>query len=446
MKKIALVVLALWLFILPVASVNAAEYTQTIYSRSAYFVNLDTGRVLFEKDADARMAPASLTKIMTVLLALELCENPADTMVTIPSQSLFTDVIVENGARIYLQEGEQISVLSLVYATMLKSACDSATALAWYFGNGDVNVFFEKMNQKAQSLGMVNTHFANAHGLDAEDHYSSARDMAILTEAALENEAFKEIISHYSYVIPATNKSAERTVSYTIGMLNESNEEDYYPDAFGVKSGYTGNAGRCLSTTASRNGQTYLCVVLGANLDQAPAGYGNPNLTYTDSKALYEWAFETFAVTQAVPDDLTQEVEVIHGRAKTVGVTMQSIPEVLLGTDETLTYTYEMEPSVEAPVVAGETRLGTMTVLCDGEKVGETVLVAKDSIEALPYPKWLSGLAWFGIHPVFVILFLFLLLLILVLYLRYRHVQKIKRKRAARRARQRRTNRGALLK
>ena len=136
----------------------------------------------------------------------------------------------------------------------------------------------------------------------------------------------------------------------------------------------------------------------------------------------------------------------IHGRAKTVGVTMQSIPEVLLGTDETLTYTYEMEPSVEAPVVAGETRLGTMTVLCDGEKVGETALVAKDSIEALPYPKWLSGLAWFGIHPVFVILFLFLLLLILVLYLRYRHVQKIKRKRAARRARQRRTNRGALLK
>ena len=133
MKRFILVVLTLVIFFVSAAGTQAAEYTPPIYSRSAYFVNLNTGRVLFEKEADTRMAPASLTKMMTVLLAIEMCDDPENTMVTIPSQSLFTDVIVENGARIYLQEGEQISVQSLIYATMIKSACDSATALAWYF-------------------------------------------------------------------------------------------------------------------------------------------------------------------------------------------------------------------------------------------------------------------------------------------------------------------------
>lgn len=439
MKRFILVVLTLVIFFVSAAGTQAAEYTQPIYSRSAYFVNLNTGRVLFEKEADTRMAPASLTKMMTVLLAIEMCDDPENTMVTIPSQSLFTDVIVENGARIYLQEGEQISVQSLIYATMIKSACDSATALAWYFGDGDVNQFFDLMNQKAQSLGMVNTHFANAHGLDAEDHYSTARDMAILTQAALKNETFRDVISNVSYVLPATNKSAQRTVSYTIGMLDPDDKEDYYPDAFGVKSGYTGNAGRCLSTTATRDGQTYLCVVLGANLDQPPAGYGNPNLTYADSKALYEWAFETYAQTEAVPDDFSQEVAVVHGKAKTVAAMMQTVSQVLVAPDETLTYTYQMNESVEAPVKAGETVLGTMNVLRDGEVIDEVTLVAKESVEALPYPKWLSGFAWFGIHPLWIILLLLLLIMIVGLYLRYRYVQSVKRKRAARRARRRKT-------
>lgn len=439
MKRFILVALTLAIFFASAIGTQAAEYTQPIYSRSAYFVNLNTGRVLFEKEADAHMAPASLTKMMTVLLAIEMCDDPENTIVTIPSQSLFTDVIVENGARIYLQEGEQISVQSLIYATMIKSACDSATALAWYFGNGDVNRFFDLMNQKAQSLGMVNTHFANAHGLDAENHYSTARDMAILTEEALKNEMFRDVISNVSYVLPATNKSAQRTVSYTIGMLDPDDKEDYYPDAFGVKSGYTGNAGRCLSTTATRDGQTYLCVVLGANLDQPPAGYGNPNLTYTDSKALYEWAFETYAQTEAVPDDFSQEVAVVHGKAKTVAAMMQTVSQVLVAPDETLTYTYQMNESVEAPVKAGETVLGTMNVLRDGEVIDEVTLVAKESVEALPYPKWLSGLAWFGIHPLWIILLILLFIMIVGLYLRYRYVQSVKRKRAARRARRRKT-------
>ncbi len=435
MKRLILFLLTLTVICSSAISVQAAEYTQPVHSRSAYFVNLNTGRVLFEKEADARMAPASLTKIMTVLLAIEMCEDPENTMVTIPSQSLFTDVIVENGARIYLQEGEQISVQSLIYATMIKSACDSATALAWYFGDGDVNRFFDLMNQKAQELGMENTHFVNAHGLDAEEHYSTAHDLAILTEAALKNETFCDVISNVSYVLPATNKSAQRTISYTIGMLDPKDEEDYYPDAFGVKSGYTGKAGRCLSTTATRDGQTYLCVVLGANLDQPPAGYGNPNLTYADSEALYEWAFETYAQTEAVPENFSQEVPVVHGKSKMVSAMMQTVQQVLIASDETLSYEYQMNESVEAPVKAGETVLGTMKVLRDGEMIDEVTLVAQESVEALPYPKWMSGFAWFGIHPLWIILLLLLLVMVVGLYLRYRYVQSVKRKRAARRVR-----------
>lgn len=445
MKRLTVLLIALLLF-LPVAAVYAegSEPADTdvtssdfdlssLYGKSAYFMNLDTGRVLLEKEADTMRSPASLTKIMTVLLTLENCKDPANAIVTIPDESLFTDVIVQNGARIYLREGEQISVESLIYATMLKSACDSASALAWYVGNGDPQVFYDMMNKKAEELGMTNTHFMNAHGIDEDGHYSTAHDMAILTQAALQNEDFVDIISTYSYQIPADNISAARTVNYTIELLNPKSA-NYYEGAFGVKSGYTSKAGRCLITTAERNGMRFLCVIFGANLD-SNTGYYTQNQSYLDTKALYDWAFSTYTLTDYAAEPPADLVSVVHGTEDTVQGMLARTTSVLKRDTDQLSVTYQLSESVDAPVQAGETPLGTAQILLNGEVIDTVPVVAAGSVEQLPYPRWAAGFAWFGLHPYLVFFLLILLILIIVLYLRYRYVKMVKRRRRAARLR-----------
>ena len=412
--------------------------TASLYGHAAYFMNLDTGRVLLQKDADAQLSPASLTKIMTVLVTLEHCEDPAGSIVTIPDESLFTDVIVQNGARIYLKEGEEISVESLIYATMLKSACDSASALAWYIGNGNPQAFYDMMNQKAQELGMTNTHFMNAHGIDEEGHYSSAHDMAVLTQAALQNEDFVDIISTYSYQIPANNKSAARTVNYTIEMLNPDSSS-YYEGAFGVKSGYTSKAGRCLVTTAERGGMRFLCVIFGANLD-SDTGYSyTQNQAYLDTAALYDWAFLNYTLTDYTPDLSEVQVPVVHGALSVVQGALSRPSTVLTAQGDTLSASFQLNESVDAPVIAGETPIGTAQILLNGEVTDTIPIVAAAAVERLPYPQWAAGFAWFGLHPYLVIAVLALLLLAVLLYLRWRYVQTAKRRR--RKARLRRISR-----
>lgn len=443
MKRLTAMLIALLLF-LPAAAVYAEEPTNTdtapsdfdissLYGKSAYFMNLDTGRVLLEKEADTMRSPASLTKVMTVLLTLENCEDPANAIVTIPDESLFTDVIVQNGARIYLREGERISVESLIYATMLKSACDSASALAWYIGNGDPQVFYDMMNKKAEELGMTNTHFMNAHGIDEDGHYSTAHDMAILTQAALQNEDFVDIISTYSYQIPADNISAARTVNYTIELLNPKSA-NYYEGAFGVKSGYTSKAGRCLITTAERNGMRFLCVIFGANLD-SNTGYYTQNQSYLDTKALYDWAFSTYTLIDYAADPPADSVSVVHGTEDAVQGTLARTTPVLKRDTDRLSVAYQLSESVDAPVQASETPLGTAQILLNGEVIDTVPVVAAGSVEQLPYPRWAAGFAWFGLHPYLVLFLLILFVLIALLYLRYRYVKMVKRRRRAARLR-----------
>ena len=446
MKRLTALLIAL-LLVLPAAAVYAEESEPTntattassdfdlssLYGKSAYFMNLDTGRVLLEKEADTMRSPASLTKIMTVLLTLENCEDPANTVVTIPDESLFTDVIVQNGARIYLREGEQISVESLIYATMLKSACDSASALAWYVGNGDPQAFYDMMNKKAEELGMTNTHFMNAHGIDEDGHYSTARDMAILTQAALQNEDFVDIISTYSYQIPADNISAARTVNYTIELLNPKSA-NYYEGAFGVKSGYTSKAGRCLITTAERNGMRFLCVIFGANLD-SNTGYYTQNQSYLDTRALYDWAFSTYTLIDYAADPPADLVSVVHGTEDTVQGTLARTTPVLKRDTDQISAAYQLSESIDAPVQAGETPLGTAQIFLNGEVIDTVPVVAAGSVEQLPYPRWAAGFAWFGLHPYLVLSLLIMLVLIILLYLRYRYVKIIKRRRRAARLR-----------
>lgn len=417
MKRLISCLLALLLLV--AFPVSAAEFDKEISARSYYIVDLNTGRTLASHDAETAYEPASLTKIMTALITLENCEDPKNTVVTIPALTLFSDVYADNGVHISMKEGEEFTVEDLLYATMLPSACDAATALAWFIGEGDVENFYNKMNARAEELGMTATHFENAHGLTAEGHTSSARDMAVLTREALKNETFAKIVSTYSHTIPANNKSGERKLTSTVQLMNPTSPY-YFEGAVGVKTGFTYGAGRCLVTTALRGEERYLTVIMGSD-------YKLGNRAFPDTLEALNWAFDTFEPQSAVCD--AAAVPIVHGVEKEVLPVFKTDVTAPIASDESLNVVYTPLSSVDAPVIAGETVLGTAQVFIGDTLIGETDLVAAESVDELPYPRWAAGFAWFGIHPYVIMALLFLLILFIAAVLRILYVQAVRRKR-----------------
>lgn len=345
-------------------------------SQSVLMLSLDTGERVFSKGADVRRPPASLTKIMTALVTLESCSDIESEKITVPETELFKEIIEDGGVTMDLKTGESLSVKDLLYAMMLSSACDAAQLLAWHFGGGDVNAFVKKMNDKAEALGMENTNFVNPHGLEAPLHYSSAEDIALCAIEALKNPAFSEIVSHYSYQIPETEKSKARSVYYTIAMLNPDGKL-YYPGLVGVKSGYTSQAGRCLVTTAERDGSRYLLVVMGANLTTIDSN----NLAYTDTAAIYDYAFSNLETRTLIEADKEYATVTVNG---------SDVNEVSLKADKDVSvicqkgaeprYVVNVPEELNAPVEAG--KLGTLEVYVSDELVAGADLI--NDVEALP--------------------------------------------------------------
>ena len=204
------------------------------------------GEVLYEKNADEELPMASTTKIMTCIIALETCD--ADEVVTVTYPSSLTE-----GSSLYLKEGDEVTVSDLVYAAMLRSANDAASALACHISWSE-DEFTHLMNETALSLGMTHTHFDNPHGLPSDAHYTTARDLARLASYAMNNEEFRKVASTERYDV--TVSGAVKTV------VNHNKLLFTYPGADGVKTGYTKTAGRCLVSSAERDGVRLICVTL----------------------------------------------------------------------------------------------------------------------------------------------------------------------------------------
>lgn len=359
-------------------SVNANDFFadgKNIYSDNVYMVNTDTGRVVYELDSESLVFPASLTKIMTCILAIEHCES-LDELYTIPS-GIFDDIYAQGGANMNLRYGEEISVGDLIKATMIRSACDSATALACYV-SGSVEEFSKLMNNKAIELGAKNTHFVNAHGLHDENHYTTAKDLFLITEYALKNQTFCDIISEYSCVIPATNKSDERNLSTTMDIENPD-KEIYYPYVTGIKSGYTSEAGRCLITKATKNGETYLLITLGANRDR----YYNDNMAFTDALTLFEYHFAQYSIQTVVDETMVlATANVANGVTDTVDVTAEYGITALVGLDEKIEINVSLPDEIKAPIKAGDV-VGTASVNYGNEST-VLQLIATSDVEEKP--------------------------------------------------------------
>ena len=231
------------------SNVTKVEASVLTSARGMCVLEQDSKRVLYEKDMNTQRANASTTKIVTAITVIQNC-NDLDEVITVHNKSIGIE-----GTSIYLRKDEQISVRDLLYGLMLRSGNDSAVALAYHVGGTEEN-FVTMMNNLCASVGATNTHFANPHGLDEAEHYTTAYDLALVTAYALNNPIFAEIASTKHHTIPQTNVSEARYLSNKNRLLNSLD------GCIGVKTGFTSRAGRCLVSAIERNGITLVCVVL----------------------------------------------------------------------------------------------------------------------------------------------------------------------------------------
>jgi serine-type D-Ala-D-Ala carboxypeptidase (penicillin-binding protein 5/6) len=269
-KTMRMLVYMIGSFVFLFCSSVYAEDNLSLSADSAILMEQDSGRILFEKEAHERKRIASITKIMTAILAIE--SNKLDEMVTVSERAEHTE-----GSSIYLKKGEKIKLLDLVYGLMLRSGNDAAVAIAEHVG-GSVEGFVFLMNEKAARIGMTNTHFANPHGLDDhEDHYSTAYDMALLMRYAMHNETFREISGTKVYYAPDPEHDWERKWRNKNRLLTE-----LYEYCTGGKTGYTKRAHRTLVTTASKDGENLIAVTLNASDD------------WNDHITMFEYGFKQY--------------------------------------------------------------------------------------------------------------------------------------------------------
>lgn len=315
---------------------------------SAILLDADSGRVLYEQNADVKMLIASTTKIMTALVAIR--EGDLADIVTVKREATLTE-----GSSMYLKEGEQLTLETLLYGLMLCSGNDAAVAIADHVGGSQAG-FVKLMNETARELGMNGSSFANPNGLDDEKHYSTARDMAVLACAAMENETLVRIVS---------------TRSITIGgrtMTNHNKLLALMDGCIGLKTGYTRAAGRTLVSCAERNGQRLVAVTLQDGNDWA------------DHQGLYEYGFSSYpAKRAAVLGETLDRAAVRGGLCATVPLVAADNFFWPLAEGERLETRVELDGPLTAPVTAG-TRAGQAVFTLNGKEVGRVDLLCGASV------------------------------------------------------------------
>ncbi len=323
---------------------------EAISAHNAITLDAQTGRVLYEKNPDTRGLIASTTKIMTALIVCEQC-NVLDRM-RIPKEAVGIE-----GSSMYLHEGEVLTVQELLYGLMLRSGNDAAVALAIYCG-GTVEGFVELMNDKARLLGLANTHFENPNGLDSPGHYSTARDLAVLTAYAMKDPIFAKTVSTKSVT------AGERVLQNHNKLLWRMEGAD------GVKTGFTKAAGRILVSSAVRQGRRLITVTMNAPDD------------WNDHIALMDTGFADFTVQELLQEGSCMgRLPVVSGRTDSVELLTESGFCYALRPEERVELVVRTPQFVYAPVAKGQTA-GAVYICVDGSAVGKIPLLFADTVEA----------------------------------------------------------------
>lgn len=355
-----------------------------IQAKAALLVDRKTGAVVYALNEHDELYPASLTKIMTCLLVLEAVDEGRLSMSQeITATATAMEDLAEDGSTAGIEVGEALTVEELLYCMMM-SAANEASAILGEKVSGSVSGFVAAMNAKAEELGCENTHFMNPHGLHDSQHYSSAWDLYLITEAALEYPMFMTICDTSSHTVPATNVSEERQLNNT-NFLIRSGRDYYNGDVHGVKTGSHSLAGHCLVSTAQRASMDFLCVILGTEREQRADGTWW-TYSFGETNRLYDWGFGNFSYqTVLKEDDVAGEAPVSLSSTDYVTLRPVKTVELLLpkGVDlEELEKTIELKSDpAEAPISEGDV-LGTMTIRLNGEECAQVDLAALNSVEA----------------------------------------------------------------
>ena len=354
----------------------SADPSFTVAAKAALLIDLNTGRTVYEQDADERVYPASLTKIMTCLLALE--NGNLSDVITVDESAL--SGLNQDSSVVGLKVGEQITLENLLYCMMVSSGNDAANAVAEYIA-GSVADFVRMMNERAYALGCKDTHFNNPHGLHDESHYTTARDLAIITQAALKSENFRQIVDTAEYVIPASATGEEHKLKTTNMLIYKSTGNSlYYSRATGVKTGYTSAAGRCLIATAEDDGIRFLSVLCGAKTSILDTGDLLME-SFPETIKLLDYGFDNFSyVTALSPLYPIDQVTVLNSAgSEAVAVAPAKDVRLLLpanyNPDALRTEVLLDAKEVEAPVSEGQ-KLGLARVYYGNELIDETDLLA----------------------------------------------------------------------
>ena len=379
------------LVMLPCMTVDAIQFTPPfeLNSQAGILVNLDTNTVIFQKNADTPMSPAQTVNIMTAILCLENCSDLENTMVTMPAEIYNDfDTYRQNDPNIYVTTadfymGEELSMLTLMYGMMLQSGCEAASAIAYTIGNGSVSTFVNMMNEKAKQIGATNTNFTNPHGLYAETQYTTAEDLAKITEYALSLPRFEEIATAMTYEVQPTNVHTQAYELTHSNIMMDSDSEYYYDGVKGIKTGNSTQSGRCLVTEYKKNGSNYLLVLLNAPMKD-PDGR-NRFYHLEDAKQLIAWAAEHIKYTTLLEGDKEiDEVEVDYASGNGYVLVKPETSYSTLWLDTMDTTTIQRVPKynehIYAPVKKGDI-LGTMTLSVGGEELTTVNLVATSDVE-----------------------------------------------------------------
>ena len=360
--------LALGLFLAVLTPVQAAGAELSVAGKSAVLMDVATGTVLYESNANEPLAPASVTKIMTMLLIMEAVDSGSISMTDQVTAS--ETAAAKGGSQIYLKAGETMSVSDMLKSIAVSSANDCACAMAEHIA-GSEEAFVARMNQRAQELGMKNTHFVNCTGLDdspeAASHKTTAYDIALMS---------RELLKNHPKIKEFTTIWMDTVRNGTFGLSNTNKLIRFYQGATGLKTGFTSSAGYCLSATAQRDGMELIAVVMGADTSQ------NRNAA---CKQLLDYGFANFALIQPELTE-TGDVPVRLGTQDGVPVQLGDFSGLLIDKSQKSSVTTQvtLEEVATAPVSQGQ-RLGTLKILSGDQLLREIPLVAAQSVPRLTW-------------------------------------------------------------
>lgn len=337
----------------------------TVSARSAIAIEASSGNIYFQKNANERLPMASTTKIMTALVAIE----SYDVQKIVDVSPLAVGV---EGSSIYLYPNERLSLYDLLCALLLESANDAAAAIAIEIG-GSITGFADMMNKKADELGLKDTSFENPHGLDGEDHYTTAHDLAIISLAAMQNQTFREIVSTYKKSIPQNNTQGARL------LVNHNKMLKNYDGAIGIKTGFTKKSGRCLVSCAKRDGVELICVTLNAPNDwQDHENMLNLGFSLYRYESLY--GVGEYKIMQSVASG--ENSYVMLSNSEPLGMLTRGNGEIIEH--------IELFPFDYAPIAKNQV-LGQIYYTQNGKIIAKSPLVADYSVAAKKYKRGLFG-------------------------------------------------------